>query len=126
MRSRTLARFVVMALLALYVPLRLVAQDNQNNRHHHYKLIDLGTFGGSQSGEVTENQAAFAPATRMMNARGIVTGAAEANVADPYNPYCLFFNCLLAHTLRWRDGVLTDLGALPGVNDSFPNKALRK
>ena len=43
--------FAGLALLfaALALPLRLAAQDKQKNpnrRHHHYTLIDMGTFGG--------------------------------------------------------------------------------
>jgi hypothetical protein len=32
------------------IPVRLVAQYNQENpKHHHYELTDLGTFGGPSS-----------------------------------------------------------------------------
>ncbi len=48
MKCRTLMGIIaVMLLTALATPLRLVAQD-QKKTHHHYKLIDLGTFGGPQ------------------------------------------------------------------------------
>ena len=119
-RNRMVATLVVALFVILAATLRLVAQE-QHTKHHHYKLIDMGTLGGPQSGEAAENQTFTAPATRMINAGGMVTGAAELNVADPYNPYCLISNCMLVHSFLWRGGEMTDLGALPGVNDTFPN-----
>ena len=50
MKSRFLMYSAAIALFtALAIPLRLAAQNNQDhnngNKHHHYVLIDMGTFG---------------------------------------------------------------------------------
>jgi hypothetical protein len=53
LENRRLLGAVTLAA-ALAVPVRLAAQDGtaQANKpkHHHYQLIDLGTFGGPTSG----------------------------------------------------------------------------
>jgi hypothetical protein len=55
MKSRILTLIAAMTLLAatLAIPIRLTAQDKDDHsdehRHHHYKLIDVWTFGGPQS-----------------------------------------------------------------------------
>ena len=38
-------------LVGLAVPVQLAAQDKQagHHKHHHYKLVDMGTFGGPNS-----------------------------------------------------------------------------
>jgi probable HAF family extracellular repeat protein len=123
MTSRVFTLYA-MILVAALVPSGLAAQQ-----HHHYKPIDLGTLGGPQSGlavlgqtsPLNTNESSAAPATQMLSAAGVVTGAAELNTPDPYKPFCLFSSdCMLAHTFLFRDGRLIDLGAVPGVNDSFP------
>ena len=53
MSSKIWTRIIALALFApLAIPGQLAAQDKQDQRdkHHHYKLIDLGsTFGGAGS-----------------------------------------------------------------------------
>src|SRR5579872_4357988 len=52
MKSRILTLVTATALFAaVAVPDQLAAQDSQDHKdqHHHYKLIDVGTFGGSAS-----------------------------------------------------------------------------
>ena len=87
---------------ALALPVQLAGQ------HTRYKLIDLGTFGGPSSGFVGVG-------THPLNNRGVATGGADTATPDPFAPNC-FGDCFVQHTFRWQNGVLTDLGALPGVN----------
>jgi probable HAF family extracellular repeat protein len=63
----------------------------------HYRLINLGTLGGSASNGFGGP-----------NNRGWVTG--DANLAGDQNE----------HAALWRDGVITDLGTLGGPNSSVP------
>jgi probable HAF family extracellular repeat protein len=92
-----------------------VAAEEQptTHRHHHYKLMEVGTFGGPN---------AFLsfplPGEVLINQRGLVAGVADTPNADPYSPNCLF-DCSLVHAFAWADGALHDLGALPGTNSSF-------
>jgi probable HAF family extracellular repeat protein len=79
--------------------------------HHHYKLIDLGTFGGPNSAYFSD------PVVVSVNNRGVVVGGADTSMADPYAPYC-FDDCHVMHAFQWRDGVLSDLGALPSGVDA--------
>jgi probable HAF family extracellular repeat protein len=79
-----------------------------------YALIDVGTFGGPHA----ELNGPAVPITD----RGAVLGTADTTVADSdfpnFNP---FFSPdpVLQHAFEWRNGKLTDLGALPGNNSSF-------
>ena len=85
------------------------------HKHHHYQLVDLGsTFGGSNSNFDPGSGNDFSPFVSVLNSGGTVAGFAETSVADPYAPIC-FWNCLATHAFRAeRNGVLTDLGTLPG------------
>jgi probable HAF family extracellular repeat protein len=103
MKSKTLMLFSVMTCLsALTIPIPLAAQDSQA-KHHHYKLIDLGTFGGPAS------------APGFLSERGIVLGA--ATVATPLPPNSSPYPCgfpFVSHGFEWQNGSLIDLGPLPG------------
>ncbi len=100
----TLAAFF--AVLAIGTPL---AAQNHPAKHKHYTLVDIGTFGGPHS------QVNFG--TRVMNSRGTVAGSASTSIPDPIcgfdYPYCFY-----EHALKWQKGVLTDLGTVPGGNNS--------
>jgi probable HAF family extracellular repeat protein len=76
--------------------------------------LDLGTLGGPSAG----GQGNGAGTSRFINGAGVVVGSSETTIPDPncFNP-----DCLIGHAFRWQDGVLTDLGALPGVNNSGAN-----
>jgi probable HAF family extracellular repeat protein len=109
-KSRKCMSAIAFALFAtLVLPIPLAAQQAR------YKLIDIPTLGGP-----TAYQSASAPGYQMLNNAGLVAGWADSSTADPFAPFC-FGNdglCLVTHALRWQRGVLTDLGALPGVSSS--------
>jgi probable HAF family extracellular repeat protein len=87
-------------------------RQDRSPKHHHYKLIDTGTLGGPTSSLGFEGE-------RDLNNSGVLVSLADTSVPDPYAPNC-FLDCFLAQTVEWRNGVLTDLGALPVVNNSGP------
>jgi probable HAF family extracellular repeat protein len=114
MKSVQLMCTAAIALFALVaIPLQLAAQDKQDHKsnHHHYQLVDIGTFGGPESGTQDE--------LKVLNSRGMLAGFAQTPTADPNYPNsCFFCGPLIAHGFLWQKGVLTDLGALPGLNSS--------
>jgi probable HAF family extracellular repeat protein len=114
-RSRTLTCITAMALFAaLAVPLRLVAQEQQQKEHTRYKLIDIGTFGGPNSSVPTS----FLPlndttGVQVISNNGTVTGAADTSTPDPL---CFLDDCFYPNAFQWQKGVVTNLGTLPGTN----------
>ncbi|PYX68877.1 MAG: hypothetical protein DMG72_22095, partial [Acidobacteria bacterium] len=74
---------------------------------------DLGTLGGPVS-TITEFE-------QWLLNNGTLTGIADTSIPDPYAPNCFDPECLVQHAFEWQDGVLTDLGALPGGSSSVSN-----
>jgi len=104
MKCRILTWITVIALFAaLAIPVRLAAQ--QNHKHHHYKVIDTGTLGGPSSFLGFEQ-------SRNINNRGVLAASTDTSTLNS-PPFC-FNDCYVEHTTQWRNGVLTDLGTLPG------------
>jgi len=115
------SKALVCAAMALLASLTLTVCVNAEKgqvpaaKHHRYKVVDLGTFGGPGSSvNCCEHQ---------ITARGVVVGSADTSAANP-NPGC--FNgplggtdCNVNQAFLWRDGTLTDLGALPGGYNSY-------
>ena len=108
MKSRSTNRIVAVTLLVvLAVPLALAAQNNQHqkSKHHHYKFIDLGTFGGPAS--YFSNGA-----DGILNGKGTAAGWADTSVPDPFPSSCFNPDCFVSHAFQWRNDHLTDLGTL--------------
>jgi probable HAF family extracellular repeat protein len=119
MKFKKWTSVVVMTLFAaVAMPAWMAAQDSPSQeqhkpKHHQYKLIDLGTFGGPNS---------FVPNFSLVsiNSLGTVITEADTSIADPYYPNCFQLDCLVNHSGTWQDGFSTDLGTLPGVNNAIP------
>src|SRR5947208_16549577 len=113
MKSRTLTCIIATPLfIALTIPAQLAAQ------HTRYKLIDIGTFGGPAS---YFSSPGIGPGSQVLSNRGMLAGKADTPIPDPNGPdpnSCAVPSCFDTHVFRWDKGVLTDLGALPGGNNS--------
>jgi probable HAF family extracellular repeat protein len=92
MKSRTLMLTAITFSTALAMPIPLVAQNQQHQQKVQYVVKDLGALGGSQG--VAEG----------ISDRGWVVG--DATLPGDQS----------VHATLWREGVVTDLGTLGGVN----------
>src|ERR1700688_652906 len=102
-------------LIALAIPVSLAAQEHPT-KHHKYNLIDIGTLGGPN---FFFNWSGYP--NHLLGSDGTVTGGADSSIVDPYcvdNP-----DCFLIHGVKWQDGALKDLGALPGGNGNNDSQA---
>jgi probable HAF family extracellular repeat protein len=99
----------MLTIAGFAVPARVVAQQ-----HTRYQLVDLGTLGGPHSyGSV--NGDGFS----LLNNSGVVTSHADTALPDPNAAFfCFEPDCFYAHAFRWKDGTMTDIGALPSNNNT--------
>jgi hypothetical protein len=85
---------LVAALTALLMPWQHASAAGAI--HHHYKLVDLGTFGGPQSyliyTGILQNGAD-------VNNSGLFTGFADTATPDPFPAYAASVACLLSAIL---------------------------
>ena len=100
MKSRTLMYFAAITLFAaLAIPVGLAAEDNQDrnhHKHHHYQLVDLGTFGGP-SAYLCNDPSNGGGACGVLNSGGTVVGEADTTIPDPH-PVVLFLPRLLCRS----------------------------
>lgn len=96
----------------LAMPVAMAAQDNPSPdhkaKHQRYKLVDLGTLGGP-------NSFFNGGPPPMINNEGVAAG--EADTSAP----CLYLGGFVSPAFKWQDGVLTNMGLLPGGCFSLPN-----
>jgi len=108
-----IASFMLVNLVVLSIG--LTAQDDAARNHHpQYKLIDLGTLGGPVSYESVNGEG-----NQILNDSGVIAASADTSIPDPNAPdLCFNPECFVTHAVRWKHGILADLGTLPGVNSS--------
>jgi uncharacterized membrane protein len=108
MKSSILVRMPAVVLVAaLAIPSALAAQAPV--KHHRYKLIELGTFGGPSS--LINPVGNGGPS---VNRAGAVVGS--SHTAIPLAPTSNSFVCVAGpnvyHALQWGDNGVVDLGSL--------------
>jgi probable HAF family extracellular repeat protein len=88
-------------------------------RHSRYRLVDLGTLGGPDSGVTFFSQTA--------NLHHVAIGSSDTSIPNPSfgnpNPFFLTDGLpdpYVQHSFRWKNDNLRDLGALPGGYNSAP------
>ena len=125
MKSRILTLVTAIALFAaVAVPDQLAAQGSQDHKdqHHHYKLIDVGTFGGSASFINPPFNVNPELSGRGVTAGGSATGVSTTSTSNGF--VCGGLDGLVPkvfHAFEWRDGAVLDLGALPPVRENCSN-----
>ena len=122
MKSSVFVWTIATALLAgTAVQPGLTAQEKPHSKdHHRYKLIDLGTLGGPLA-----YRSVNAPGYQIINDAGVVSFAADTATPDPNAPnFCYDQDCFVGHAARWKNGDVTDLGALPGNGNSSASGAI--
>jgi probable HAF family extracellular repeat protein len=124
MRIRTSVLFsLVCAIAALVTPTRINGQSD-NGKHHHYKLIDVGTFPGLSiyNARVTSNGSTPTEFQQVLNNQGTLVGGADTPLVNPFNcfnPFNQAIECYVQHAFVRQQGKLTDLGTLAGGSASF-------
>jgi probable HAF family extracellular repeat protein len=117
MKSKILMAVTTMLVVAaLAVPIRLASQS-QTTSFRHYKLIDIGTFGGPNS---YVNPTPVIGSHNQVNKDGTTVGGAGTSIPTTptsSGPICGGFDGAVPfvnHALKWQNGVTTDLGSLVG------------
>jgi probable HAF family extracellular repeat protein len=118
MKTRSCSSILITMLLAIAIPLSGAAAQ----KHHHYKLIDMGTFGGPASfinppfntvpalnshGTTVGGSATSSPTTATSN--GGICGGLDGLVPNIF------------HAFKFQVGAATDLGALAPTQQNCSN-----
>src|SRR5215469_10190309 len=98
-------------LLNMSVPLPSQEISATTSKHHHYKFIDIGTFGGPAS--FINNVFAFG-APNQINVSGLAVGSSGTSDSTPADS--TGFVCggvdgslpFVFHAFKWQDGDVTD------------------
>jgi probable HAF family extracellular repeat protein len=104
---------VAFGVAALAAPLLSSAQSTStkqySTKHHHYKLIEMGTFGGPTSSIDRTGSPPFNSYNKVITRSGEVLGSGDTLIPDP----SCFAGCVVNYAFVSQNGALTNLGVLP-------------
>ena len=96
MKTKTSIVMIALFLLAA-AGIQLAAQEH-NTKHHHYKVIDVGTFGGPSSWMTNPAVVRLG----LLDNQGMLTGEADTSVVDSF---CWWApGCYATHGFQWKNG----------------------
>ncbi len=84
--------------------------DDSRSHDVRYRVIDIGTFGGPNS--TTQEE------LTVLSSRGMVGGWADTSTPNHQNACIFCSDAFITHAFESVNGIVTDLGALPGSNSS--------
>jgi len=118
MNTGSCSSILVTTLFALAIPLSGAAA----HEHHHYKLIDIGTFGGPMSFLNLPGNSVPALNVRGTTVGGSNTAILQTSISDGFVCAGTFSGVpFVFHTFALRNGVVSDLGALPPAEENCSN-----
>jgi probable HAF family extracellular repeat protein len=107
---------IAFAVIAASFP--LASQEKAAKLYHHYKLVNIGTFGGPES---HINGFEYQGAAQNIDTAGTIAGWSDTSMPDPYansgnafGNFCFNPDCFVSHAFQSQNGLTTDLGTLPG------------
>jgi probable HAF family extracellular repeat protein len=105
---------VITLLMSVLISASLRAQEpvSQKPYHHHFKIMDLGTFGGPTT--------YLNGGGRDLNNRGVVPATGETSIPDPFAPNCFLPECVVAYGFVWHGETRDNLGVLPEGESMLP------
>src|SRR5215469_2556740 len=121
MKSASTICITAAAMIFTLSAIPLCAQDGSSRRakHHHYKFIDLGTLGGTDSNvPIVFDEINGSAGAQAISERGVVAGTADTSGGDPL---CYFDDCFYPNAFQWQDGKLATLSPLSGGGYSSAN-----
>jgi probable HAF family extracellular repeat protein len=81
-------------------------------KHHRYKDVDVGTFGGPNADTLVPP-----PAAQILTNSGIFVGTGETELPDPFPSACFNPDCFIREPLLWFAGLRVHLPSLrPGYS----------
>jgi probable HAF family extracellular repeat protein len=112
MKSAISTSTTAAALISLAIPAWAGAQDAvQHHRpeHHHYKVVEMGTFGGPTSSIDAPGHPPIFFFNQILTRSGAMLAGADTPTPDPDE----FAGPWVNYAFRWDDGVQANLGVLP-------------
>src|SRR3954452_14856977 len=101
------------AVVSLAIPVCLSAQDaaqHDHAKHHRYKVVVMGTFGGPTSRIDATGHPPFSLFNKILTRSGAMLAGAHTPIPDPDEfaggPW-------VNYAFRWENGVQSNLGVLP-------------